>query len=104
MDILDKLSEVLESRKGGDPEKSYVAALFDQGLEAISSKVEEESAETIAAALSGDNNRLIYETADLWFHSMVMLSYQGLGPRQVMQELSRRFGESGLAEKAGRDD
>ncbi|MFC1681785.1 phosphoribosyl-ATP diphosphatase [Pseudomonadota bacterium] len=104
MDILDQLSEVLESRKGGNPESSYVAALFEQGLGAILGKVEEESAETIEAALSGDNDRLIHETADLWFHSMVMLSYRGLGPRQVIQELSRRFGVSGLVEKAGRSD
>lgn len=104
MDILDKVSDVLESRKGGDPETSYVAALFEQGLGAILDKVEEESAETVEAAHSGDNDRLIHETADLWFHTMVMLSYQGLGPRQVIQELSRRFGVSGLAEKAGRND
>ena len=104
MDTLDELSDVLESRKGGDPEKSYVAALFDQGLDAILSKVEEESAETVEAARSGDRDRLIHETADLWFHSMVMLSYQGLGPRHVIRELDRRFGVSGLVEKAGRDD
>ena len=99
-----KLSEVLESRKGGDPETSYVAALFEQGLDAILRKVEEESAETIEAALSGDKDRLIHETADLWFHSMVMLSCLGLGPRHVTRELSRRFGVSGLVEKAGRSD
>ena len=104
MDTLDKLSDVLESRKGGDPETSYVAALFEQGLGAILGKMEEESAETIEAALSGDRDRLIRETADLWFHSMVMLSYQGLGPQHVIQELNRRFGVSGLAEKAGRGD
>ena len=102
MGILDDLSAVLESRKGGNPETSYVAGLFEKGLEAILAKVEEESAETIEAALSGDRNRLIQETADLWFHSMVMLSHQGLGPRHVIQELSRRFGTSGLAEKSGR--
>lgn len=104
MDTLDKLAEVLESRRGGNPETSYVSALFEQGLDAILDKVEEESTETIEAARSGDNDRLVHETADLWFHSMVMLAYRGLGPEHVIRELSRRFGVSGLAEKAGRDD
>lgn len=104
MDILDKLSEVMEARKGGDPHASYVAALFDQGLDAILNKVQEESAEAIEAARTGDRDRLIHETADLWFHSMVMLSSRGLGPRHVLQELSRRFGVSGLAEKAARGE
>jgi phosphoribosyl-ATP pyrophosphohydrolase len=104
MHPLEKLADVLESRKSASPETSYVAALFEQGLGAILDKVEEESTETVEAALSGDNDRLIRETADLWFHSLVMLSYRGLGPQHVIQELSRRFGVSGLAEKASRTD
>jgi phosphoribosyl-ATP pyrophosphohydrolase len=103
MDILGELANVLESRKGGDPKQSYVAGLYEQGLDAILNKVEEEAAETIEAARSGDKDRLICETADLWFHSLVMLSHQGLGPQHVIQELTRRSGISGLAEKAGRD-
>lgn len=103
MDILGKLAEVLEARKTRDPAKSYVAGLYEQGLDAILDKVEEEAAEAVEAAKAGDRERLVYETADLWFHSLVMLSHQGLGPQHVLQELSRRFGVSGLAEKADRN-
>lgn len=103
MDILGELADVLESRKGTDPKQSYVAGLYEQGLDAILDKVREEAAETIEAASSGDRDRLIRETADLWFHSLVMLSHQGLGPQHVIQELTRRYGISGLAEKAGRE-
>ena len=103
MDILGELADVLESRKGTDPKQSYVAGLYEQGLDAILDKVREEAAETIEAASSGDRDSLIRETADLWFHSLVMLSHQGLGPQHVIQELTRRYGISGLAEKAGRE-
>ena len=103
MDILGELADVLESRKGADPKQSYVAGLYEQGLDAILDKVREEAAETIEAASSGDRDRLIRETADLWFHSLVMLCHQGLGPQHVIQELTRRYGISGLAEKAGRE-
>ena len=102
MDILGKLAEVIESRKSHDPETSYVAGLHAQGLPAILDKVEEEAAETVAAAKAGDKNQLVHETADLWFHSLIMLSHHGLGPQQVLQELNRRFGTSGLVEKANR--
>lgn len=102
MGVLHDLWRVLESRKEGDPEASYVAGLFDRGLDAILDKVEEETAETVAAATSGDREQLVRETADLWFHTLVMLSYRGLGPQHVLEELTRRFGISGLSEKAGR--
>ena len=101
--ILLDLAEVLETRKAGDPESSYVAGLFERGLDAIVSKVDEEAAEAIAAATAGDNEQLVYETADLWFHTLVMLSYRGLGPQHVLHELSRRFGVSGLRQKADRN-
>jgi phosphoribosyl-ATP pyrophosphohydrolase len=101
-DILEALAEVLESRKDADPESSYVAALYAKGLDAILKKVGEEAVETILAAKSGEARQLIYETADLWFHTLVMLSQQGLGPRPVLEELQRRFGLSGIAEKQSR--
>ncbi len=101
-DILDKLAEVLESRKQDDPETSYVARLHHKGMDAILKKVGEEATETILAAKDDDDEHLVYETADLWFHTLVMLSARGLGPAAVLQELERRFGLSGLEEKAAR--
>ena len=102
MGILGKLAEVIDSRKSQDPETSYVAGLHAQGLLTILDKVEEEAAETVEAAKAGDKKQLVHETADLWFHTLIMLSHHGLGPQQVLQELNRRFGVSGLAEKANR--
>lgn len=99
---LEQLAQVLESRKGADPESSYVARLYDKGLDTILKKIGEESAETIIAAKDGDKDKIVYETADLWFHCMVMLADQGLGPADVLAELERRFGLSGLEEKAAR--
>lgn len=101
-DILHQLAEVLEARKGADPDSSYVAKLYAKGLDAILKKVGEEATETILAAKDGDKDHLVYETADLWFHTLVMLAQQGLGPEAVLQELARRFGLSGLDEKAAR--
>ena len=101
-EILRQLAEVLEARKGADPDSSYVAKLYGKGLDAILKKVGEEATETILAAKDGDKEHLIYETADLWFHTLVMLAQQGLGPEAVLQELARRFGLSGLDEKAAR--
>ena len=101
-DTLQKLSEVLEDRKGADPDSSYVAQLYDKGLDAILKKIGEEATETVMAAKDGDNHKIVHETADLWFHTLVLLARQGLGPRDVLQELERRFGLSGLAEKAAR--
>jgi phosphoribosyl-ATP pyrophosphohydrolase len=101
-DVLERLAEVLESRKGADPDSSYVAKLYAKGLDAILKKVGEEATETVMAAKDGVPDKLVYEVADLWFHTLVLLAQQGLGPRQVLDELDRRFGLSGLAEKAGR--
>lgn len=101
-DILARLMAVLESRKGGDPSTSYVAKLYDQGIDSILKKIGEESAETIIAAKSGDQQQIIYETADLWFHSLVLLAQQNLTAQQVLDELDRRFGLSGIDEKAAR--
>jgi phosphoribosyl-ATP pyrophosphohydrolase len=101
-DILNKLVAVLEARKGADPESSYVAGLYAKGLDAILKKVGEEATETVIAAKEGNAEQIIHETADLWFHTLVLLVDQGLHPDQVLEELARRFGTSGLEEKAQR--
>lgn len=101
--ILQQLSQVLEERKGADPESSYVAKLYDKGLDSILKKIGEEATETVMAAKDGDADKIIYETADLWFHCMVLLSNQGLSPNDVLNELARRFGLSGIDEKANRN-
>ena len=101
-DTLQKLAEILEARKGASPDSSYVASLYAKGLDGILKKVAEESGETIIAAKNGEAEAIIYETADLWFHSMVMLKHLDLEPQQVLSELERRFGLSGLDEKANR--
>lgn len=101
-DVLDQLARVLEARKGADPESSYVAKLYDKGLDQILKKIGEEATETVMAAKDGEKDKIVYETADLWFHSMVLLAQQGLGPQDVLAELQRRFGLSGLEEKAAR--
>ena len=103
-DILQRLSEVLEERKGADPDSSYVAKLYARGLDTILKKIGEEATETVMAAKDGDADKIVYEVADLWFHSMVMLAQQGLGPQAVLAELDRRFGLSGLEEKAAREE
>lgn len=101
-DSLERLAEVLEARKNADPDSSYVAKLYSKGLDAILKKIGEEATETVMAAKDGDREKIIYETADLWFHSMVLLAHQGLKPKDVLDELDRRFGLSGLEEKARR--
>lgn len=103
-DILKQLAQVLEERKKADPESSYVAKLHSKGLDAILKKVGEEATETVMAAKDGVAEKIIYETADLWFHTMVMLSDQGLSHEDVLNELARRFGMSGLEEKASRKE
>jgi len=103
-DILNQLAEVLESRKGASPDSSYVAKLYDKGLDAILKKIGEEATETVMAAKDGNREQIVYETADLWFHTMVLLAQQGLGPDDVINELGRRFGVSGLEEKASRGE
>ena len=101
-DTLKQLAEVLEARKQASPDSSYVASLYHKGLDAILKKIGEEATETVMAAKDGEKDKIIYETADLWFHTLVLLPQQGLGPDDVLQELQRRFGLSGLEEKASR--
>lgn len=103
-DILARLADTLEARKQADPRASYVAKLYSQGLDAILKKVAEEAAETIMAAKDGEPDKIVYETADLWFHSLVLLAQQGLRPEAVLNELARREGLSGLVEKAARKE
>ncbi|CAI8164671.1 MAG: Phosphoribosyl-ATP pyrophosphatase [Cellvibrionales bacterium UBA7375] len=104
--ILKQLAEVLEQRKQSSADESYVASLHQKGLNKILEKVGEESVETILAARdaeqSGDNSKVVYETADLWFHSLVMLSHLDIQVDDILNELERRFGLSGLEEKANR--
>ena len=102
-DILVELARVLEERKSANPEDSYVAKLYDKGLDAILKKIGEEATETVMAAKEGDKDQIVYEIADLWFHTLVLLVQQGLGPNDVLNELGRRFGISGIEEKASRN-
>ncbi|TAL19465.1 MAG: phosphoribosyl-ATP diphosphatase [Aquabacterium sp.] len=101
-DVLARLAEVIESRKGGDADASYVARLFAKGTDAILKKVGEEAVETVMAAKDGDAKKIVYEVADLWFHSMIALAQFGLKPADVLAELQRREGLSGLEEFASR--
>lgn len=101
-DVLQQLAEVLEQRKQQSADQSYVASLYAKGLDQILKKIGEEATETVIAAKDGSPDKIIYETADLWFHTMVLLAHQGLGPQAVLDELQRRFGLSGLTEKAQR--
>lgn len=94
---------MLQQRKQADPKHSYVASLYAKGLDAILKKIGEEATETILAAKDGDHQRIISEAADLWFHCLVMLAHLDLHPVQVLDELERRFGRSGIAEKASRN-
>ena len=101
-DILARLAEVIETRRQGDPDRSYVARLFHKGTDAILKKVGEEATETVMAAKDGDRAKIVYEVADLWFHSMIALAHFGLTPADVLAELQRREGLSGLEEFAAR--
>jgi phosphoribosyl-ATP pyrophosphohydrolase len=105
-EILRQLAEVIESRRDGDPDASYVARLLARGEDAILKKIGEEATETVLAAkdagAGGPKERIVAETADLWFHCLVMLAHYGLGPHQVLAELQRRAGTSGIEEKAAR--
>lgn len=103
-DILIRLSETLEARKSSPVDSSYVAGLYAKGLDAMLKKIAEEAAETIMAAKDGDPNKIVYETADLWFHTLLLLASQGLSAQDVLAELARREGLSGLTEKAQRRD
>ena len=102
-DTLNKLALILEERKQADPDDSYVASLYAKGLDKILKKVGEEATEVVIAAKQGDKEQIIYETADLWFHTLVMLAHADLSPDDVLKELDRRFGMSGHEEKAARN-
>lgn len=101
-DTLARLAEVIDARRGGDPEKSYVARLFSKGGDAILKKIGEEATETVMAGKDGDRQKIVYEVADLWFHSMLLLAQFELKPADVLAELRRREGQSGLEEFAAR--
>lgn len=101
-DILERLSATLEARKASAADSSYVASLYAKGLDAMLKKIAEEAAETIMAAKDGDPKKIVYETADLWFHTLILLASQGLGPQDVLDELARREGVSGHIEKSAR--
>src|SRR3954471_24150420 len=101
-DVLRRVAAAIEARKGADPKSSYVAALFAKGDDAMLKKIGEEATETVMAAKDGDKLRLRAEIADLWFHCLVVLARHGLGPADVLDELQRREGISGHAEKAAR--
>jgi phosphoribosyl-ATP pyrophosphohydrolase len=100
--ILERLGQTLAQRRCADPSSSYVASLFDRGEDAILRKVIEEAGECLLASKQGDKLNLVREVADLWFHSLVLLTWHGLGPEDVLAELRRREGISGIDEKAGR--
>jgi len=101
-DILERLADVIEARKNADPESSYVSRLLARGEDGILKKIGEEATETVMAAKDGDKLRIVGETADLWFHSLIMLAHYGLRPSDVLFELRRREGISGIDEKAAR--
>ena len=101
-DILQRIADAIEERKGADPKKSYVASLFAKGDDAMLKKIGEEATETVLAAKSGDKLQIVNETTDLWFHCMIVLARHGLGPQDVLAEMKRREGISGIDEKAAR--
>ncbi|HYG54847.1 MAG TPA: phosphoribosyl-ATP diphosphatase [Burkholderiales bacterium] len=100
--VLDRIAAAIEERKGGDPAKSYVAKLFAAGDDAMLKKIGEEATETVLAAKGGDRLHLVREVTDLWFHCMIVLARHGLGPDDVLAEMKRREGISGLEEKSSR--
>ena len=100
--ILIRLARTIDLRRGADPGSSYVAQLCAKGNDAILKKIGEESTETVLAAKEGDKLQIVRETADLWFHTLIMLSFHGLGPEDVLAELHRREGISGIDEKGAR--
>ena len=102
VDILRRIDEVLQERKKAEAGSSYVASLYAKGLDAILKKIGEEATETVMAAKDGEAEKIVYEVADLWFHSLVLLAQQDIESAQVLSELERRFGTSGIEEKASR--
>jgi phosphoribosyl-ATP pyrophosphohydrolase len=103
-DILDRLAATLEARKEAAPDSSYVAKLYAKGTDAILKKIGEEATETVMAAKDGEPGKIICEVADLWFHTLVLLAHKNLRPADVLNELARREGLSGLVEKANRHE
>ena len=103
-DVLKSIADTLEARREASPQSSYVASLFHKGEDAILKKVAEEAAETLMASKDKDRLHLVREVADLWFHSMVLLAFHGLRPEDVIMELKRREGISGIDEKASRTE
>lgn len=103
-DILNRLADTLEARKQASPDSSYVAKLYAKGTDAILKKIGEEATETVMAGKDGNAEKIIYEVADLWFHTLVLLAHTGLRPQDVLDELARREGLSGLEEKAARKE
>ena len=101
-DVIERLEAAIKARRGADPSTSYVASLNAKGLDQILKKVAEEAVETVLASKTGDRASIIHETADLWFHCMVMLAWHGVGVADILAELERREGRSGLDEKASR--
>ena len=101
-ETLERIAAIIEERRKADPQKSYVARLLSEGEDAVLKKIGEEATETVLAAKGGDRLHLVRETADLWFHCMILLARHGLGPGDVLSELHRREGISGLDEKAAR--
>ena len=102
-DVLTRLADVLEANKQASPAQSYVAGLYEKGLDAILKKIGEEATETVMAGKDGSPECILREIADLWFHSLVLLAHLGMRPDAVLEELNRRFGRSGLDEKASRN-
>lgn len=102
MNVMERLADVVESRRGGDPEKSYVARLLGKGDDAILKKIGEEATEVVMASKDGDRAGIVAEMADLWFHCLIALAHYDLRPQDVLTELARREGLSGLDEKAAR--
>lgn len=103
-DILTRLADTIDTRKGADPATSYTAKLMHKGLDAILKKVGEEAVETVMAAKDGDKLHVVREVADLWFHTLILLAQQGLSPNDVLAELARREGISGIDEKNSRPE
>ena len=101
-EILERIAAAIAARRGADPGTSYVASLQAKGLDAILKKVGEEATETVIAAKGGERSAIVHEAADLWFHCLVMLSWHGIAPAEVLDELERREGRSGIEEKASR--
>lgn len=101
-DVLNRLAELLQQRKSADPANSYVAKLYTKGLDSILKKIGEEATETVIAAKDGKRDAIVYETADLWFHTLVMLAHHNIQPQEILDELARREGLSGIDEKNAR--